>query len=89
VSATVPTIEEFQALAARVANLEAQLATTTAPSPWLNLRAASEYLGLSEHATRKFLDRHGLDKHQHIPGGRILIHRDHLDNALDDRKTPR
>jgi hypothetical protein len=84
VTATVPTIEEFEALAARVEALEAQILTQTAASstPWLTIPAAAHHLGLTVAATRKFLDRHHIDKHQHVPGGRVLVQRHDLDAAI-------
>jgi excisionase family DNA binding protein len=90
VSASVPTSEEFAALAARVTELEARLAADELTTwPWLTVKQAAAYLGLTEHATRKFIDRHHTDKHQHVPGGRILVHRDDLDTALSDGRRPR
>lgn len=87
-SVSVPTADEFQALCERVAELEARLAASAAPSPWLTIPATADYLGLTEHATRKFIDRHGIDKHQHVPGGRILVHRDDLDAHLAHQENP-
>jgi excisionase family DNA binding protein len=84
-SANVPTSEEFAALQARVEALEARLAAPAAQPDWLTIPAASEYTGLTEHAVRKLIDRLGIDKHQHVPGGRVLIHRTDLDNALTTR----
>jgi excisionase family DNA binding protein len=58
-----------------------------APSPWLTVRDAARYLGLSEHATRKLLDRHAIPRHQLVPGGRILLRRTDLDAYLDAGRT--
>ena len=88
-SASVPTAEEFAQLVERVDELEARLAADeTTSSPWLTVKRAAAYLGLTEYATRKFVDRHNIDKHQHVPGGRILVHRDHLDAALNEKHGP-
>jgi excisionase family DNA binding protein len=82
VTVEIVTADEFAALLARVADLEARLAATTAPSPWLSIQAAASYLGLTEHATRKFIDRRQIPKHQEVRGGRVLICRADLDAAL-------
>jgi excisionase family DNA binding protein len=81
VSAEVVTVEEFEALAARVADLEARIAEP-AVSEWLTIRGAAEYLDLSEPAIRKLIDRGRIPKHQHTAGGRIMLRRDEIDRCL-------
>jgi excisionase family DNA binding protein len=85
-SETVPTMADFQALADRVAELEARLtsATTTTPE-WLTIPVAANYLGLSQDAVYKLVNRHGIDKHQEVRGGRIILRRTELDAALANR----
>jgi excisionase family DNA binding protein len=89
VSASVPTAEEFAALAARVEVLEALLAAPAEPREWLTIPQAAQHTGLSEAAVRKLIDRLGLDKHQEVRGGRVLVRRADLDTALTNRRrTP-
>lgn len=89
VSAHVPIAEEFAALAARVTELEARLAATLKQSDWLTIRAAATYLGRSEDAVYKIVERHGIDKHQEIKGGRIMLRRDELDAAVANHNPER
>jgi excisionase family DNA binding protein len=82
VTASVPTVEEFAALQARVEELERRIAAQATQPEWLTISAASDYLGLSEDATRKLVDRRAIPKNQEVRGGRVLIARADLDRAL-------
>lgn len=56
-------------------------------TPWLTIKAASEYLGLTEHAIRKLVDRGKIAKHQHIERGRIMLRRHDLDDYLSGMRA--
>jgi excisionase family DNA binding protein len=84
-SASVPTAEEFAALVARVEELEQRFAAPNTTPEWLTVPDAAVYTGLSVAAVRKLIDRLGIDKHQEIKGGRILVRRTDLDAAIASR----
>jgi excisionase family DNA binding protein len=86
-SVTVVTAEEYQALVARVEELEQRLAVPQTQPDWLTVKGAAAHTGLSEHAIRKLIDRLGIDKHQEVKGGRVLLSRSDLDHALTERRT--
>jgi excisionase family DNA binding protein len=67
-----------------------RLAEHTAAAPaWFTVRAAADYLGLTEHAVRKLVERQRISKHQHVEGGRIMLRRADLDAYLDDGRHGR
>ena len=78
----LPDWDDYQALLNRVEALEAALAARPEQREWLTIPAAAKYLGRSEDAIRKLIDRLDVDKHQELPGGRITLSRDELDAAL-------
>jgi hypothetical protein len=80
VSTAVPTAEEFAALVARVAELEARLAATTTPE-YLDTRQAATYLGCTPGRISKLKQRGRLPFIQEAPGCRIHYARNDL-NAL-------
>lgn len=53
-------------------------------SRWLTIPAAADYLGLTQQAVRKLIDRRRIEKHQPSgKRGRILIRRADLDRYLE------
>jgi excisionase family DNA binding protein len=84
----VPVELDDNALAVIAAAVTAKAEPNPQPE-WLTINAASEYTGLSVAAVRKLIDRLGIDKHQEVKGGRVLIRRTDLDHALTTRRrTP-
>jgi excisionase family DNA binding protein len=73
--------DAIAAIAAEVAEQRPQ----SEPPEWLTVKTAAVYLGLTEAAVRKLIDRLGIPKNQHVKGGRVLIRRHDLDAALTDR----
>ena len=90
-STNLPDWDDYQALLDRVEALEAALAAAPEQREWLTIPAAAAYLGRSEDAIRKLIDRLGIDKHQELRGGRVTLNRDELDAALANHnaKSPR
>jgi excisionase family DNA binding protein len=82
-SAHVPTAAEFEALAARVAELEAKLAAEAQPepSPFLSVVEAAAYLRCSRQRVDDLLSQRRLERVK--DGARTLIRRADLDAYLE------
>ncbi|MFL5943693.1 MAG: helix-turn-helix domain-containing protein [Gaiellaceae bacterium] len=81
-SARVPSLEEFEQLAARVAELEERLAETQAAphSPYMTVKEAAEYLRCSRQRVDNLLSQRRLERMK--DGARTLIRRSDLDAHL-------
>jgi excisionase family DNA binding protein len=88
VSARVPTAEEFVALAARVAELEARLTTAAMQSEslYLTIPEAAKYLGSSRQRVDDLLSQRRLQRVK--DGARTLIRRSDLVAYLEGGNQP-
>jgi excisionase family DNA binding protein len=82
VSASVPTAEEFAALAARVVDLEARLdaETRTPPSPYMTIPEAAEYLRCARQRVDDLLSQRRLSRFK--DGARTLVLRREVEDYL-------
>lgn len=84
-SARVPTLEEFEVLERRVAELEQRLAET-APrerSPYMTISEAAEYLRCSRQRIDDLLSQRRLTRHK--DGSRTLVSVNELERYLEAR----
>ena len=76
-------VEEFQALAGRVAELEQRLAAATEPWPeHMGAETAARYLDLSPEALRKLVQRRNVPFSQEGPKCRLSFERSLLDEWM-------
>ena len=87
-SARVPTVEEFEALERRVAELEQRLTTAAAigpaPSPYLTIPEAADYLRCSRQRVDDLLSQGRLTRHK--DGRRTLVGRAEVESHLAARR---